>query len=140
MDHYVEGSTRAKIWYLSACAAVVLALVLVNIYFPYPKSIDSVSSIEATAQRHLVIALLFTIFLVPYTIRFVNLARLSVRQGQWPPSGIAMPFRTRVLSIARPAKVYILTTIVIAVPWLATVVEFYAWYTFSQMAQLAHAT
>ena len=119
---------------------MVLALVLVNIYVPYPKSIDSVSSIEATAQRHLVIALLFTVFLVPYTIRFVNLARLSVRQGQWPPSGIAMPFRTRVVSVARPAKIYILTTIAIAVPWLVTAVEFYAWYTFSQMAQLAHAT
>src|SRR6266571_78692 len=102
MDRYVEGSTRAKVWYFSVCAAVALALVLVNVLFPFPqKPWTQVSQIHAAAQRYLVGALLFAALFIPWSFRVVALARLSIKHGSWPPPGIPMPFRTRIVSVAR---------------------------------------
>ena len=141
MDHYVEGSTRAKVWYFTICAAVALALVLVDVLFPFPqKPWTQISQIQAAAQRYLAGALLFATLFVPWSFRIVALARLSIRHGCWPPPGISMPFRTRV-SIARPTVVYVLVAMALGAPLLAVTAEFYAWYKLSQIAQsLVHAT
>ncbi|SRR6266704_3138002 len=140
MDRYVEGSTRAKVWYFSVCAAVALALVLVNVLFPFPqKPWTQVSQIHAAAQRYLVGALLFAALFIPWSFRVVALARLSIKHGSWPPPGIPMPFRTRIVSVARP-MVYFLVAMLLGVP-LAVAAEFYGWYKLSQTAQsLVHAT
>src|SRR2546425_594390 len=142
MDRYVEGSTRAKVWYFIVCLAVALALVLVNVLFPVPqKPWTQVSQVQATAQRYLAGALLFAVLLVPWSFRIVALARLSIRHGRWPPPGIPMPFRTRVFSIAHPTVVYILVAMLLGIPLLVVATEFYAWYKLSQIAQsLVHAT
>ena len=140
MDHHVEGSTRAKVWYFSVCGAVALALVLVNILFPHPQVIDSVSSIQAAAHRHLVVAALFAALLVPWSFRIVIIARQSIRHGYYPPPGVQMPFRTRVVAIAHPTKVYVLVAILLGIPLLVVATDLYAWYKLSQMALLVHAT
>jgi len=142
MDRYVEGSTRAKVWYFIVCLAVALALVLVNVLFPVPqKPWTQVSQVQAAAQRYLAGALLFAVLLVPWSFRIVALARLSIRHGRWPPPGIPMPFRTRVFSIARPTVVYVLVAMLLGIPLLVVATEFYAWYKLSQIAQsLVHAT
>src|SRR6266571_5928048 len=134
MDRYVEGSTRAKVWYFSVCAAVALALVLVNVLFPFPqKPWTQVSQIHAAAQRYLGGALLFAALFVPWSFRVVALARLSIKHGSWPPPGISMPFRTRVISIARPTMVYFLVVVLLGVPLIVVATEFYAWYKLSQI-------
>jgi hypothetical protein len=141
MDRYVEGSTRAKVWYFSIFAVGALALVLLNILFPYPEAIQSVSQIQAVALRYLARAVLFTAFLVPLSLWTFTLARLSIRHGHWPPPGIQMPFRTRIISIARPTLVYFLVAIFLGAFLLVVAVSFYGWYNLSQMASLvAHAT
>jgi len=142
MDRYVEGSTRAKIWYFSTCAAVALALVFVIVVFPFPeKPWTQGSQIQTAAQSYLVWALFFAALFVPWSFRVVALARLSIKHGSWPPPGILMPFRTRVVSIARPTMVYLLVVVLLGVPLLVVATEFYAWYKLSQIAQLfVHAT
>src|SRR6266446_4802788 len=124
MDRYVEGSTRAKVWYFSVCVAVALALVLVNVLFPFPqKPWTQVSQIHAAAQRYLVGALLFAALFIPWSFRVVALARLSIKHGSWPPPGIPMPFRTCIVSVARP-MVYFLVAMLLGVPLLAVAAEF----------------
>lgn len=141
MDRYVEGSTRAKVWYFSICVIAAVALVLLNILFPYPESIHSVSQIQAVLERYLARSLLFTAFLVPLSFWTITVARLSIRHGYWPPPGVQVPFRTRTISIARPALVYLLVAIFLGAFLLLVAVSFYGWYKLSQIASvIAHAT
>src|SRR5882724_5239216 len=111
MDLYVEGSTRAKVWCFSIWAITAVALVLLNILFPYPDVIHSGPQIQAVAQRYLARSLLFSALLVPLSVWIIILARLSIKHGHWPPPGIEVPFRTRIISTARPALVYLLVAI-----------------------------
>src|SRR5215831_6691841 len=127
MDQYVEGSTRAKVWFFSLCGVVALALVLLYVLFPYPDALRTAADIQALAQTHLARAVLLASFLVPFSFRVITLARRSAKHGQWPPPGIPLPFRTRVKPV-RPGLVYALLAIVLCAYLVAVAASFYGWY------------
>src|SRR5882724_7421424 len=132
MDRYVEGSRRAKVWYFSICAVVAVAMVLLNVLFPYPEAVHSGSQIEAVAQHYVARAVLFAAFLAPLSYWTITLARLSIKHGKWPPPEIQVPFRTRIISIERPALVYLLVGVFLGTILLVVAVSFLGWYRLSQ--------
>jgi hypothetical protein len=141
VDRYVEGSTRAKVWHFSIWAVVAVAMVALNVLFPTPDAIHSVSDIQAIAQRYLARAVLFTAFLVPLSLWTITVARLSIKHGHWPPPEIQVPFRTRIIPIARPTLVYVVVGAFLGTILLVVAVSFHGWYWLSQMALgVAHAT
>jgi hypothetical protein len=116
MKRYVEASPRARQW-LFLVAVVWAGLVLFasrfSTYFPLPTGAQELlAQIDARALYGLVALSLFYLALSAMAI-FVAIR--VVRTRQWPPAGMAVPFRTPVREIRKPAAVWLSLAILLLV-------------------------
>jgi hypothetical protein len=142
MDRYVEGSARARIWYLFACAALVLAAVLLpqfEVLFPWPQ--DTGAQLQALTRLQLIMTLVSVTLFVGLALLVIFLARLSIRHGSWPPPEFPVPFRMRVVPITSPLKFWSFFAMLLGLLLLPVGAQVYFWYTLFKITQsLAHAT
>ena len=109
MKQYIEASPRARQW-LFLIAVLWLGLVLFasefNTYFPLShRTEELLNQIDARAWYALIGLCLFYLAL---SVVAVILAIGAVRTRQWPPAGVAVPFRMPVQAIRKPFKVWLL--------------------------------
>ena len=116
MKRYVEASPRARQWFFLVAvvwAAFALFASRLTSHLPLPGSSvqDLLAQIEARTLYSLVALSLFYVLL---SIVAIVLAIKTVRTGQWPPAGMAVPFRTPVREVHKPYKVWVFLALLLA--------------------------
>ena len=114
MKQYLDASPRVRQWFFFI-AVVWLGLVLLtvrfNTYFPLSGNAqEQLAQIDARATYALVALVLFYLGL---SVQAVLLAAKAVRTKQWPPAGVAVPFRTQIHEIRRPLKVWFWVSVLV---------------------------
>src|ERR1022692_4721965 len=103
MKRYVEASPKARQWFFLIAivlGGLVLFMYVFDTYFPPVGSVlEQLAQMDARATYKLIAFI--PIYLVFSVVAFVLAAR-SVRTRQWPPAGIAVPFRTQIREIRKP--------------------------------------
>src|SRR6266849_2848894 len=93
MDRYVEGSARARVWYLFACAALVLAAALLpqfEVLFPLPQ--DTSARLQALTRLELVMALVsVTLLLFSRGWRCSSFSSRDSQSGMGPGHRLSSP-------------------------------------------------
>jgi hypothetical protein len=114
MTRYVEASPRARQWFLLA-AIVWLGLALLasrfGVYFPLSGT-QSEQLVELDRRTWWAFGG-FTVLYLFLSALALFLAAKAVRTKQWPPAGVALPFRARVHEIQSPRKVWLLAIVLI---------------------------
>lgn len=135
MDHYVDGSVQARVWFISVCS-LFLAGAIGSHLEARSQPMDTVAQLQKVVQERLFDALLSTVFVLTLSLFVIKLARLSIRDGRWPPSGIPMPFRTRIVTVTSPTMVWVIVALFLAPLLLSVAKSIYVWLKLSQIVQL----
>ena len=137
-----RGVSGTRIWYLFACAVLVLIAALLpqfEVLFPLPQ--DTGARLQALTQLQLIMALVSVTLFVGLALLVIYFARLSIRHGSWPPPELPVPFRMRVVPITNPLKFWSFFAVLLALLLLPVGKQVYVWYTLFKITQsLAHAT
>lgn len=125
---YVEASPKARqlfFLYLIVWGAIVVAW---EKYGGIPPHEGSGQELIVQIEELNFISLMITI--VFYTILSAMILWIAVRtsrSGQWPPEGMAMPFRTRIKDVS-PAKVWIYTISILCMYGGHIFLQVYSWW------------
>jgi hypothetical protein len=127
MSKYVEATLRTRqLFFLGVIllGGLILFLDRVEAILP-PLSRDPVLAIEQFAHRSMVAALVLSVFYLVLSAMAINLAKRSADSGQWPPKGMTVPFRTKIIEIKKQRYVWLYLTIILSVftaqaamPWV----------------------
>lgn len=131
MEKYVEPSLKArKLFYLAIVLFCGLALFVMYLdeILP-PISSDITVALEQTNERSFAASIISTIFYIGFSIVVYHYTRRSIQSKQWPPAGMAVPFRLKVKEIRNPniAWLYFLCILFIFV-----VQTTFTWYVYAK--------
>ena len=136
MKRYIEASPRARQWYFLAAivwAGLALFVSRINTYFPLPSDArELLTAVDARATYRLVTVSLFYLL---FSAAAIFLALKAVRTKQWPPAGMAVPFRTQLREIHRPHRVWLVLAVLLLIYASHIVVTAYAVATTRSMVQ-----
>ena len=129
MDRYVESSLKARrLFYLAIvifCGLVFLVMYIDEILPPF--SSDITMALEQADERSFLASVLSTIFYISFSIVVFHYTRRAIQSKQWPPVGMAVPFRLKVKEINNPniAWLYSLCILLIFVAQVT-----FTWYVY----------
>jgi len=136
IGEFVEGdhATRLKI---GAGAGVVLLILLLN-HLTFPdvalRATDPTQALKKSADHLLILALTAIPFSVGIPIYCLRVAVKIRRSGQWPPPGMRMPARTRIVRGARAKLNAALLLFLGAIAILPGPALLYVWHLSSEIA------
>ena len=136
MADYVEADPRARLYFLGGIVVLLgagIALWLHASPMPQASGSEPAAWLQGAVARALRSALAATAFHALITGLVLWAASRAVASGQWPPRGMAMPFRERVRPITSPALVWA-GVATVAVLQLAVVLMF--WWHYGQLQGL----
>jgi hypothetical protein len=109
MSTYIEATPRTRqLFFLAVILLGGLFLALDRIAFLLPPvSEDPVIAIEQTIYRSASSALAVSILYAALSVVAIRYAKLTAESGQWPPQGMTVPFRTKVLVIKKKQHVWL---------------------------------
>jgi formate hydrogenlyase subunit 3/multisubunit Na+/H+ antiporter MnhD subunit len=126
MTEYIEPSSKARqLFFLAVILLGGFALLSSRIdgFLP-PLSNDPLVALEQFRQRLIVTTVVLTIFYVALLVSVFRYTRRAVQSGQYPPKGMAVPFRSKVKEIKKPWAAWIFFVLMlctsifhIAMPW-----------------------
>jgi hypothetical protein len=128
MTQYSEPTPKARqIFFLVVLLAVALGWLTTRLNDLLPPLSDEPSELfDQVLERSLLAAVIGTIFFGILCSVAVYFTRRAVQSGQWPPKGMPVPFRTKVLKIKNPRKAWaylaallLIFSAQIAMPWYA---------------------
>jgi len=123
MTEYVEPTLRARQLFF-------LAIILLGGFALFISRLDvflpPLSDPDQMRDRLLVAIVLSNIFHIALSIEAIYYTRRAVQSGQWPPKGMAVPFRTKIKKIKNPRNAWLLLTVMLfgfafntLLPWLS---------------------
>ena len=116
MKRYVEASPKAREWFFFGAvlwAGLALFTSRFNTIFPLSGRVDEL--LTQIDERALYALVALTVFYLALSAVAILLALKAVRTRQWPPAGVAVPFRTSVKEIRKPFKVWLLLAVLLVV-------------------------
>ena len=128
MTRYIEPTLRTRqLWFLAALLVATsfwLLTTRIDQLLP-PLDKDLAVAFDQILERSLIAAILSTVFFVVYSLVAIHYTRRVIASQQWPPTGMTVPFRTKVKEIKNPRNAWlyltvslgILFAIQIALPW-----------------------
>lgn len=91
-----------------------------------PLSSDASQMFDQLVERSLLAAVIGTVLFGAFSMVAVHFTRRAVKSGQWPPKGMSVPFRTKILEIKNPRNAWtylgvllLMFAVQIALPWYA---------------------
>ncbi len=127
MTAYVEPTPRARqLFFLIALLLVALLAFAPQLdHLLPPLSDDSDVMFDEIQKRTLVGATFSTAFFILFSLVAIHLSRRTVQSGQWPPAGMAVPFRIKVKPIQNSRNVWVYLAVTLSIftfqavlPWV----------------------
>lgn len=114
MDQYTQPSQRARHRLLLAVLVWVFVVLILNWFETIFPLQEATHKNLVQVERRSLFALLLNIGLyLAMTAVVLALAVRTVRCKQWPPTGMEVPFRTRIRAIHRPSNVWLLVAVIL---------------------------
>lgn len=110
MSQYVEPDPKIRRVWLACMLALVAVGAALKYYLsslPAPTG-TAATALQEVADRMLLASLLNTLLWGGLAALLIWLVARAARSGQWPPTGIRMPVRSRVYAVQRPVLLWAL--------------------------------
>jgi hypothetical protein len=125
---YIEPSNNARRWFwIFALIWVCAAAFLTHFDDLFPVTGTALDQIEGLLKRSFCAAVFTTIFYLTIGGTIIFLAVRTVRTKQWPPRGMAVPFRARATEIRRPVIVWLYAAVMLLLIALQIGISFKKW-------------
>ena len=99
IEEFVEGDRATRLKVIAGTAMMLLILLLSHLTFPDAalRETDPMQAFKKSVDHLLILALPAVLFSIGMPIYCLRLAIKVRRSGQWPPPGMRMPARTRIV-------------------------------------------
>ena len=133
-EKYVEGTMEGKQTLLAYILVVAAFTLFVN-YYGSGAEINEVSDVKKALKSQVPVLIAYTIFYVGLGGIVLIYGNKYIKHGYWPPPGLPVPFRTRIVKLKYPNIVKLSIFILLAMFIFHIYITYYSWFTMYKLAQ-----